>query len=277
MTGLVDLHIHTDASDGTMTAQALMNEIKEKSVTLFSVTDHDTIDKIEEMTRLANQNNVDFIPGVEISVTFGKVELHILTYGINIEDERLLEILRYNQAIREAHNLAVVKFAHDKQPNFDIEAYESYVSNPKRGGWKAVNFLIDKGVVKSISDFFALVEEMGVPLTFDPYDQMIPKLKALGYTLVLAHPPAYFKGEVLDVAFLDELVELGIQGIECYSPYYSSSDERQYYLEYCRRKELLITSGSDYHGTFIRTRHLAYPDTTTNQVSYTQLMKHVKK
>lgn len=277
MTGLVDLHIHTDASDGTMTALALMNEIKEKSVTLFSVTDHDTIDKIDEMINLANQNGVDFIPGVEISVTFGKVELHILTYGIDTKDEHLLEILNHNQAIREAHNLAVVEYALGKQPIFQIEEYENYISNPKRGGWKAVNFLIDKGIVKSISDFFALVEEMGTPLTFDPYDEMIPKLKALGYTLVLAHPPAYFKGEVLNAQFLDELVEMGIQGIECYSPYYSSSDERQFYLEYCQRKELVITSGSDYHGTFIRTRHLAYPDTTTDQVSYTQLMKLVEK
>jgi len=277
MTGLVDLHIHTDASDGTMTALELVREIKEKSVTLFSVTDHDTIDKVNEVSELAIKNGLEFIPGVEISVTFGSVELHILTYGINSTDPKLQEILAHNQAIREAHNLALVKFACLKNASITVEDYAVYRNNPKRGGWKALNFLIDKGVTKSLSEFFALVEEMGIPMTFEPYETMIPRLKALGYTLVLAHPVAYFKGETLSEPFLDELVEMGIQGIECYSPYFQSPEERQFYIDYCIKKNLIITSGSDYHGTFIRTRHLAYPDTTTKQVSYERLKALIAK
>ena len=275
MRDVVDIHIHTTASDGTLTPEALMAEIKLKGVSLFSVTDHDSVENIKEMASLAKEEAVDFIPGVEISVAFEGKELHILTYGVSTEDDALAEILLRNQAIREAHNLALVTFACERYGcTFD---FDQYTHEPTRGGWKALNYLMDRGLVGSMSEFFRLIDAFGKPLTFEPYDIVIPKLQALGYLLVLAHPPAYYGGLSLPNEMLDALVSLGVQGIECYSPYFQSEEESAYYLDYCSKNALVITSGSDYHGAFIQSRKLALPIKTTMDVSYTHLKALIQK
>jgi len=227
------------------------------------------------LSELAKANSIDFIPGVEISVSFEGKELHILTYGVSTEDDALAEILRRNQAIRESHNLALVTFAcerHDSTFDFDLYAHEA-----TRGGWKALNYLLDKGIASSISDFFGLIDAFGKPLVFEPYDEVIPKLHALGYLLVLAHPPAYYGGQQLPIEMLDMLVSLGIQGIECYSPYYKTQEDADYYLDYCRERSLVITCGSDYHGAFIPSRKLALPAKMTMDVSYERLKAYIQK
>ena len=273
--GIVDLHMHTTASDGTLTPEALMVEILRNRLSMFSVTDHDSLENIDEMAVLAKANGVAFIPGVEISVSFEGRELHILTYGVNTEDEALDEILQRNQAIREAHNAALVAFACERHAcNFD---FDQYGHEATRGGWKALNYLLDKGIATSISDFFSLIDAFGTPLVFEPFDEVIPKLRALGYLLVLAHPPAYYDGQQLPIEMLDVLVSLGIQGIECYSPYYKSQEDADYYLDYCRERSLVITCGSDYHGAFIPSRKLALPAKMTMDVSYERLKAYMKK
>ncbi len=274
-TETVDLHIHTTASDGTLTPEALMAEIVHKKVSLFSVTDHDSIENIKETAMLAKANAVDFIPGVEISVSFEGKELHILTYGVRGDDAILDDILRRNQTIRETHNQKLVAFACEKSDC--LSDYEHYVHEPTRGGWKALNYLMDRDIVKSMTEFFRLIDAFGRPLTFEPYDIVIPKLHALGYLLVLAHPPAYYGGLRLPIEMLDALVSLGVQGIECYSPYFQSEEESAYYLDYCSKNALVITSGSDYHGAFIQSRKLALPIKTTMDVSYMHLKALIQK
>lgn len=273
--GVVDLHMHTTASDGTLTPEALMAEIILKRIALFSVTDHDSIENIDALSEIAKAKSIDFIPGVEISVAFEGKELHILTYGVNTKDDALVEILRRNQAIREAHNLALVTFACERHDS--IFDFDQYVHEATRGGWKALNYLLDKGIVSSISDFMRMIDAFGTPLVFEPYDEVIPKLHALGYLLVLAHPPAYYGGQRLPIEMLDKLVSLGIQGIECYSPYYKSQEEADYYLDYCNEKSLVITCGSDYHGAFIPSRKLALPSKLTMDVSYDRLKAYIQK
>lgn len=270
--GLVDLHMHTSASDGTLTPDALMAEILKERVSLFSVTDHDSIANSDEIAKLAKANNVDFIPGVEISVTFEGKELHILTYGAKTEDCVLSEILRLNQAIRETHNKALVVYACEKYGC--VNDYDQYKHVATRGGWKALNYLMDKGIISSLTDIFSLIDAFGKPLIFEPFDVVIPKLYELGYLLILAHPPAYYGGKNLSIEMLDSLIALGIHGIECYSPYYVSQEDESYYLNYCNERSLVITCGSDYHGAFIHSRKLAFPAKTMTDVSYDRL-KHL--
>lgn len=260
---LVDLHMHTCASDGTQTPEALIEELKSKNIQLFSVTDHDTVASIETVKNLAEREAICFLPGVEISTSWGDVELHILTYGVRTDDEKLLDILNENQNIRDSHNRALILYLQSKFSKVSVDAYDAYTPEESLGGWKSLNYLLEIGVVKHMHDVFDLIKEMGTPMVFPSYQTMIPKLKALGYTLVLAHPPAYLKGECLDVTFLDELVALGMDGIECYSPYYreDDADSRAFYLEYCQANHLYVTSGSDAHGTFTKNRAIGKPKT----------------
>ena len=271
---LVDLHMHTCASDGTLTPLELIELLKVKQIKVFSITDHDTMAAINEMHTLAEQAALCFIPGVEVSTSWDTVELHILTYGVNTEDEALIKILNENLKIREEHNRNFISYLVDRHTSVRVEDYDSYEPMLTRGGWKSLNFLLDLGVVQHMTDVFELINQMGTPMVFPSYQMLIPKLKALGYTLILAHPPAYKKGALLETSFLDELVSLGIDGIECYSPYYAEGDQESidYYLTYCRKNDLCITSGSDAHGDFIKSRVVGKPKTTFAEIQLNHLM-----
>lgn len=264
----VDLHVHTTASDGTLTPEELMLEILEKEITFFSITDHDSTAHVDDMKKIAANHAVTFIPGVEVSVSYGAQELHILTYGVDPDAHALIEILEQNQSIREAHNLKLIRYVSTKYSVITEAGYHAFARNPKHGGWKALNYLMETGVIQSIQELFSIIDEMNVPLRFMPHDDVIPKLKQLGYTLVLAHPPQYFGGERLSDAFLNELVQLGLDGIECYSPYYKDEADRSFYLACCESRDLMITSGSDYHGAFINTRHLGVPQTDISKIKF---------
>lgn len=268
MTRWVDLHIHTTASDGTQTPEEVMLELIEKEIKVFAITDHDSVEHVALMKQLASKQAVTYIPGVEVSVSYGTQELHILVYGVDPEAPRLAEILEKNQAIREAHNLKLIRYVGSKYSEITEAGYHDFVRNPKHGGWKALNYLMEMGNIKSLHALFETIAEMNTPLIFMPHDEVMPKLKALGYTLILAHPPQYFGGERLSEAFLNDLVELGLDGIECYSPYYNDEADRSYYLAYCERKGLMITSGSDYHGSFIQSRLLGVPQTDISKIKF---------
>lgn len=250
-----------------------MVEVLENKVELFSVTDHDAVDSVPELTARAKMHGISFIPGVEVSVAYGDQELHILTYGISVDDPILLEILHENQKIRKAHNDALIRYVSETHDHISFDDYENYVEDLSLGGWKSLNYLIEKGVSAHLGAFFDLVKSFGMPLRFQDYAKVIPALKDQGYVLVLAHPPAYFKGERLAEAFLDELIGLGVQGVECYSPYYKNQDDQTYYLEYCRKKNLIITSGSDYHGAFIPSRKLCQPCTDLSALNLKSILK----
>ncbi|GAU76841.1 PHP domain-containing protein [Fusibacter sp. 3D3] len=269
----VDLHIHTTASDGTLTPEELIIEIKANDIELFSVTDHDCMDNVIEMMTIAKREGIAFIPGIELSATFMDRELHLLTYGIDPLDTRFLERVAKNRSIREIHNRAVIEYVSQKHEAISLKGYENFVRDPSLGGWQAENYLFTMSVTKSLTDFFAIIEEMGLKLIFDPIEEVLPELVAMGYTVVLAHPPAYFKGDFISKEILNELKALGLSGIECYSPYYRETLDYEYYKDYCLKNNLLITCGSDYHGQFIPSRKLATPKVTSREISFEALLK----
>lgn len=272
----IDLHIHTTASDGTLAPEALILEVKENEIGLFSVTDHDCMDNVTEMAEVAVREGISFIKGIELSATFMDKEIHLLTYGIDPQNQALQKRVSRNQTIREDHNRALIEYVSKIDNRCTLEGYDAFMRDPSLGGWKAVNYLSATGVTKSLAEFFAIIKEMNKPLIFDPIEEVLPELAQMGYTVVLAHPPAYFGGENISEAILDQLRGLGIKGIECYSPYYKNDTDFEYYKQYCIKHDLIVTCGSDYHGTFIPSRQLATPEITEKEVSFEQLLKLVR-
>lgn len=276
MTIRMDMHIHTTASDGTQTPKELMAELKETGIDLFSITDHDNIGNIREMIDLAQDEEMTFIPGVELSATYKSKEIHLLTYGIDPENESLRAIVAENQRIRDEHNEAIIGFAAEKIDAVSLTGYKTYQRDPSVGGWKALNYLCDQGVVEGLYDFFDIISDFGRQLTFHGPEVLLPKLKDLGLTVILAHPPAYFNGEELDEAYLDHFRKLGIDGIECYSPYYKEEGASDYYVDYCNAHDLIVTNGSDYHGGFIPSRKLGYPNRSITPKALENLLVKMK-
>ncbi len=272
----IDTHIHTTASDGTLYPNELLNEIKELGIKIFSITDHDTIGNVDKMKKLVDNEELTFIPGVEISVTYKGKEIHLLTYGNSISEEniKLMNILNKNSLIRNKFEDDFMYFVAQKF-NFSFNEYVSYIRNPKNGGWKAENFLKDRGIISSLPDIFKLIDESGIKILFRNPKEIIEELKEIGLIVVLAHPPAYFKGELLNEDFLDYFRKLGIDGIECYSPYYKDISDANYYKDYCKKYNMLIMSGSDYHGDFVNTRQLGVPERYISEKSLEKLLKLV--
>jgi predicted metal-dependent phosphoesterase TrpH len=130
------------------------------------------------------------------------------------------------------------------------EDYYRYENDVTRGGWKALNLFIDRGFCRDVHDFFGrlFVGDLALRMpSFAEPEAAIDLIHGAGGVAICAHP-GYSAGDE-GQASLDQLVERGIDGLECYSPYHDSQMTRQL-VDYCRQRNLLVTAGSDCHGGF---------------------------
>ena len=227
------------------------------------MTDHDSVAAHQETMQLAKENGLTFIPGVEISSTYWDKEIHLLVYGVTDANPTLSEILSHNMAIRNEQNDAIARLAISENPNLTFEDYERFERNPINGGWKSENFLKNHGIAQDLNQFFTFARRVPQMLFLHP-KALIPKLKKEGYTIILAHPPAYFGGDLLPEGFLTELLAYGLDGIECYSPYFQDKNTQKHYIDFCNQRHLLISCGSDHHGDFIPDRALGVVSESVN-------------
>jgi 3',5'-nucleoside bisphosphate phosphatase len=256
-----DLHLHTSASDGTWTPEALIKNIINAGIGLFAVTDHDSIENTVKAQRLIQGTDLRYIRGVEISTTENGRVFHILGYNIDPENKSLSEILQLNRNNIENRDEKSIKILAAMGRPVSLDEYLAYKNNPERGGWKALNYSIDKGLCETYKDFFGLFGDkrngLGIEGCARP-DAAISAIKAAGGIPVLAHPGARLYGdnpqEHVSIA-----VEMGIEGVECFHPE-NNTETTGYCLGYCRRKNLYITGGSDCHGAFVKERWLGKPD-----------------
>jgi len=269
----VDLHMHTVASDGTQTPEELLKEVVDKDIKVFAITDHDSVDSIDAMCELAKATDRVFLPGVEISTTYKEKEFHLLTYGVDTQNPVLQEILKDNQKVREAFNIKIIEHIQQKNHSVSVEEYLEYQRDPSWGGWKAENYLREIGAIHHLGDLFGMLHDMEEQMTFQSPATIIPQLKSMGVKIVLAHPPAYYGGDPLSMDMLDHFRKLGVDGIECFSPYYKEEIQSAYYVDYCKAYDLMISCGSDYHGAFIKTRHMGHPNKSIDELMIHPLLK----
>lgn len=268
----VDLHIHTNDSDGTWNLAQLIDELDKNDIFIFSITDHDCINNSKLMMKENIGSNKIFIPGVEISATYDNIEYHINAYNFDFENTELVELLRLNQKIRKDFNKKIIRFF---EKNYDLKLmyeYQKYKNDPYRGGWKSLNFLKDRKLVEDLDDFFIKISEIKERMNFLIPEKVIDIIhQAKGFAF-LAHPASYFKGELLDKSFLQEWVKMGIDGIEVYSPYLEKLRDAEYYIDFCKKNNLMYSSGSDCHGDFIKERKLGKPEVFLKDINIDELL-----
>lgn len=268
----VDLHIHTNASDGTWSRAELLDQVSSKGIGLFSVTDHDTTENSIPMIQDAKENGIRYLPGVEVAATLRRHGYHMTCYGTELEDVELQALLERNRDARKSENDETIQRLAESDHRVDYDRYERYSYDRSRGGWKALNFLLDEGIIADLREFLQVYEPLGIKAEFAHPDEVIKVMRRGGGVPVLAHPRAHGGGGLMPTSELEEWVEFGIEGIECYFPGIRSERDSDAYVRFCKKRRLLVSGGSDCHGPFI-TRELGVPPITSEMIDLDALLE----
>jgi len=260
-----DLHIHTNASDGTWNIEELLNNIINKNISLFSITDHDTFENSVKMLKRTLNYDGRFVIGCETSCSYNGTVYHITTYNFDHKNRKFQELLIANKKVWNQFNDDIIKSLSIKNLNISFNKYQEYHYSRSRGASKSINFLMDEGIINTLSEFVKLMGTLNCTLEYQAPEVVLNILKQAGATTFLAHPSAYTKS-FLHYDELDKWLEFGVSGFECYSPYSKSNDSVKY-VEYCNNNHALISGGSDCHGNFLPERKLGHPQIKPDQLN----------
>jgi predicted metal-dependent phosphoesterase TrpH len=248
----IDLHTHSTASDGTMEPGELVKYAKSRGLAAIALTDHDTVEGIKEAYEEGLRIGFEVVPGLEISVDF-EPEMHILGYFFGnsyLDIEDTLICLRKS---REERNPEIIKKLNDMGFDINMEEVSKIAARGVVGRAHIAKVLVDKGYVGSVGEAFDKFLSSGRPAfvkrdKFTP-EQGINEIIRAGGIPVLAHPIYLGRSYAeLDSLFY-ELKIMGLKGIEAYYVDNTPQDTENM-VKLAHKHGLLITGGSDFHGTF---------------------------
>ena len=245
----VDLHLHTNKSDGKLSPTNLVQLLANEGLEYVSITDHDTIDGIEEAVSEATRfNGLTIVPGIEVSANVLGEEVHILGYFIDPSSPKLLKTLKDAQDDRRNTGRKIVRKLEKLGLSIKWESVEELADGATITRPHIAQAMVDKGYITSIQEAFdKYIGEDGpanVQRKRFSHTKAINLIKNSGGVAVLAHPARY----VRDLERrLPELVRTGLIGLETYYKDYTPS-EVNYLLGLCKTYNLIPTGGTDYHG-----------------------------
>lgn len=247
-----DLHCHSRASDGLLAPGELVQRAAANGVDILALTDHDEISGLAEARARAAELRLRFIDGVEVSISWGGITIHIV--GLNI-DPHNLQLRQGLEAIRRGRSERAKKMAQDLAragiPG-SLEGAYAYVDNPNLiGRTHFARFLVEKRYVSDVKSAFQHYLVSGkpgyVPHQWATLEEGLAYIKAGGGIAVLAHPGRYKLTRAEMRKFLGEFKDGGGGGIEVVT----SSHTAEQFLEYAvlaKEFGLLASRGSDFHG-----------------------------
>ena len=250
---LVDLHIHTYYSDGTMSPKEVVEDAKRKNLGIIAITDHDVLDSYEELKVEAEKAGIIAIRGVEIDSIFEGHLVHLLAYKFE-DNEKLFKLINHAKDQLLETSIELIRGMENDYEGISLEDYNSYEYERRKGGWKGIHYLHDRKITEGLFDgvkFYGKYDCGHEKFAFPSVGEVCNTVHDANGYVVLAHPCNYYsnknKEEILEK--LEILKSLGIDGVECYYP--ANSDlMTNTCLEFCKDNNLIITAGSDGHGDF---------------------------
>ena len=241
----VDLHLHTNYSDGFCTPLQLIKKVKEEGIDYISITDHDSVAAIEEATIIGNEIGVEVIPGLEISSDVKDREIHLLGYFVepgNSELERYLTFFR-EERIKRAEQI-VLKINNLGMP-LKINDVLDISKNSAVGRPHIAQAMLARGFVNSYYEAFNKYLGNDCP-AYEKKVHVSPKsafkiINDAGGLSFIAHPG------YMEENLLKELIEAGVDGIEVIHPSHSAQ-QTKFYKGIASEYFLLESGGSDFHG-----------------------------
>lgn len=247
-TVVADLHSHTHYSDGALSPKELVRKMNDCGIKVLAVTDHDTIDGLEEAAAAASDAGIELVSGVELTVTLDDDVVHLLGYGFDPAHVGLREYLRMFSDERYRRMEEMVAALRRVGVDIEMDDIESTARQSSAiGRPHLAQTLVDAGYVDDLNDAFE--EYIGdgnvgfVPAPGRPAEEGIRAIHDAGGFVSIAHP-----GQWMSSTVLRRLDRRGVDAIECrypsHPPYLVD-----YYRTRCQTRGLHVTGGSDYHGT----------------------------
>ena len=247
---MVDMHLHTTASDGSFSPSEVVQRVKSSGVKVFSLTDHDTTAGVHEVEDDIPEG-MEFFKGIEFSCKAGNIKCHILGYSYDDNHPDFIKALAAAEAKRE--DKLVIRIEHLREVN-GIELTADEIAEleaiPSAGKPHIANILMRRGIPGTRTEIINRYLEFGVESRI-PAELAIRAIKSSGGVAIWAHPlggenEIHMNREEFE-AKLKVLQAIGIEGLECF---YSRYDEVEtaMLLDVAESRGLLVSGGSDFHG-----------------------------
>ncbi|WP_461256418.1 PHP domain-containing protein [Treponema sp. R80B11-R83G3] len=290
---MVDFHTHSNISDGDLPPAVLVKEAVKQGLTALALTDHDTINGLESAKIAAKEENIHFIPGIEVNINWTREksandvphgapgigpggEFHLLGLGINSPTAAFISAINNLAHRREVRNreildrmveLSMITPSGQEAAWDELLAIAGGKSTASRGSGNSLGrphfaaLLIKRKIVKNVNQAFARYLGVGKPLYVPKegliFEEAVSLIRGSGGIPVLAHPISLYVawGRLPDL--IKTLKDMGLMGLEAWHPTAKPGS--------CRRLETLakslglyVTEGSDYHGSIRPDRKLGY-------------------
>lgn len=250
---IADLHVHSNNSDGSDSVENLVNKLQKNKVEIFALTDHDTIAGCVEITKYIPQN-IKFIPSIELTCQTDDIKCHILGFNCNPENEKLNSLIRKGKELRRKkletrldYMKNVLKIDLTQEELNWLYSRQSVVKT------HLANLLVKRNMAKTnVEAMQKYLDGIKTGNTRFTIEEAIDAIVTSGGTPVWAHPLGGEGEEHIEhekfLPRLEKMISYGIKGLECYYSRYSL-DEAKFLIDCANKNNLLISGGSDYHGT----------------------------
>lgn len=241
-----DFHLHTRASDGAHSPSEVVRMAADAGLSWISITDHDTMGAYDEAIPAAEAAGIGLTYGVELSTSLNRKDCHLLVYGMAPDHPTMRETLESQKTIRYTRIKALLGLLKERGVDIHVDDVAASAGHMTLGRVHVAQAMVDAGIVPTLRAAFdqhlsAVARKTASP--FPSTQEVIARFKDSGAVTVLAHP-----GHLYSLLDLRELVSAGLHGIEVVHP---SHDQalRDKYNEYARLCSLVVSGGSDFHGT----------------------------
>src|SRR6185369_15828029 len=249
----IDLHVHSKASDGIFAPSELVAMAQTAGLYAIALSDHDSVDGIDEAVDAARNSDLTVIPAVELSVEYGKYhDVHLLGYWINHKDTVFCKMLEHFRERRESRGLNVIekinlKLLHEgREPIASAEVMA--LASGSLGRPHIARVLMDKGYAANMQDAFNnYLQPCNVPKEYLPFAEAVKEIKRIGGVPVLAHPQSLSRNREELRGIISDMAGKGLEGIEAYNTMGVEGDETAL-RRLADSLGLASTGGSDFHG-----------------------------
>jgi len=242
----VDLHVHTNASDGIFSPAEVVESAKHINLKAISITDHDTVEGYVQAEKLFRKTEIEPIPGVELSCYYNDADVHILGYLIDYTNPEFVKKIKVLRQDRYERGEEMVSKLNELGINLSMDTVKTIAGQSSVGRPHVADALLKEEFVQTYDEAFARYLGYHAP-AYVPKKALSPEhgidlIHLIGGVAVLAHP-----GTLKHDEFFPDLVEMGLDGIEAYHSQHTSSNVQKY-KNIAKKLGIIYTGGSDCHG-----------------------------